>query len=288
MIEKILVTGANGLLGSEIIKLLRENKYDVIGVARSEILSSGVEIITYEDIKKLDTNDVVYKVIHCAFPRSSDFKKLALGIDFTTKLISDLKRLNPSCVINISSQSVYNQNDTNIPDELSEVNPSNIYGLSKYFSENLFNSAFENTETVVSNIRLASLMGIDFNIRMPNKFVGKALNEEEITISKGTQKISYLDVRDASMALMKMLLSDCSNWKNVYNLGNESYFSLSDLIQEVKSHMKNPENIKVNIIEEESNFSNLIDSKEFMEEFKWQPHYDITLFVEELFKNAYK
>lgn len=288
MREKILVTGANGLLGSEIVKLLSENKFDVIGVARTEAYSSGAEIITYQDVKKLDTNNVVYKVINCAFPRSSEYKTLVEGIEFTRKLISDLKRLNPSFVINISSQSVYNQNDTDIPSELSQVNPSNIYGLSKYFSEILFKSTFEGTETVITNIRLASLMGLHFNVRMPNKFVAKAFNEEEITISKGTQKISYLDVRDASTALMKMLISDCFNWKDVYNLGNESYFSLSGLIEEIESHMKNPEKLKVNITEEESDFSNLIDSKGFMEEFNWQPRYDITLFVEELFKNAYR
>src|SRR5690625_2633417 len=55
--------------------------------------------------QKLDINQQIDVLINCAFPRTSDPKALAKGIQYTESLISDTVARNLKGFINISSQS---------------------------------------------------------------------------------------------------------------------------------------------------------------------------------------
>lgn len=296
-VSTILVSGASGFLGSELLKqLIEDGNYNVIAISsKKESLitkfgsSPQFKVIRREDWKnEIDQDIKIDILVNCAFPRSSDPEQLAKGLVYTENLIRESIDLNIKKIINISSQSVYSQKEKSLADEKTPIIPESLYGMTKYSSERIIAVLCENSNDKVffSNIRLGSLSGVGLKARMTNRFVKHALKGQPIIINGGNQKVSYLDVRDAASALIAMMNKDSSLWNQVYNLGNYDYCTVLELAEIVKDVAKEYtiDNVKLEIREEESNFSNLINSELFYNDFKWRPYYTIELMVKELFE----
>lgn len=289
--KTILVSGASGLLGSEIIsQILDQTAHNIIAITSNKVKvdnlskSKRLIVISNDEWNKIK-NQKADVLINCAFPRSSKPNHLALGLDFTEDMIQSALSRNIGNIINISSQSIYSQKSTIDIDESISPSPESLYGMAKYAGEKIVNSLCENHNVNYTNIRLASLTSLDFDVRMTNRFVKKVINNEPIEIHGGEQTISYLDVRDAAEALVKMSDRTDVNWNHVYNLGSNEKYTLNNLVQEIgnvaKSH--SIKNIKVNRLAKNDSFSNSINSTLFYDTFDWLPRWQIPDMIKELF-----
>lgn len=292
--KTVLITGSSGLLGTEIIKqLLEEKSFNVIGMtSRVEQLKEkysdvNLQVVSNQNwVQELEENSQQVDIlINCAFPRSSKPEELALGIPFTEQLIQESIDFGIKNIINISSQSVYTQKDKEDVTEQSDVQPESLYGMTKFACERIVALLCEQNSINYSNIRLGSLTGLNFDVRMTNRFVKQAINGEPITINGGNQKISYLDVRDAAKGLIKMLKGNPKDWRNIYNLGNEDYLALIDLAEKIKVEGKRCflNNIVVEVKDGDSNFNNIMNNNLFYDQFSYQPNYNFNKMINELF-----
>jgi len=292
--KKILVTGASGFLGNELIKqLLNEGDFHVIAMTskvnelKEKYTNNYITVVSSQTWKSKLKEDSMHVdiLINCAFPRSSDPEVLALGIPFTEQLIKDSIDFGIKNIINISSQSVYTQKDKEDVTEQSNVQPESLYGMSKFACERVVTILSEEANINFSNIRLGSLTGINFDVRMTNRFVKSAIAGEKIIITGGQQKISYLDVRDAAKGLIKMLYKDPIGWNNIYNLGSKEHFTLIELVETIKEEAKEHSlhNIVVEVQDGDSNFNNVMNNNLFYEHFSFQPYYNFKKMINELF-----
>lgn len=293
--KRILVSGASGFLGKELVRQLIKNDYSTIALTskpeelmkffgnQSNLVVLNVDNWTERIGKDLD----IHVFINCAFPRSSKPEQLAIGLDFTEKMIKEVIGLGVHNIINISSQSVYSQKDKSAPNENSEVAPESLYGIAKYAAEKLVAILCERNDRKVnySNIRLASLTGIGLESRMTNKFVKTAIEGGSISVNGRGQKVSYLDVRDAASALIAMINKDANKWCEIYNLGSCFYNSVLEIAESVNEIAKKylMPGIEIGLKEGFDNFNNLVNSKAFYNDFNWRPKYDMTLIIENLF-----
>ncbi|WP_026691506.1 NAD-dependent epimerase/dehydratase family protein [Alteribacter aurantiacus] len=295
--QTILVSGASGFLGSEIVRqLLNDGSYKVIAMSsRKGVLhakfgnSPNLKVVnTANWSNEIDQNVKIDILVNCAFPRTANGEQLAKGLLFTEKLVKGSINLGIKKIINISSQSVYSQKAKSITNEESPVIPETFYGMTKYASERIVSTICEssNENVAFSNIRLASLSGIELEVRMTNRFVKSALAGNPIEIHGGSQRISYLDVRDASSALVAMVKSSPSGWSKVYNLGNNSSFTILELAETIKSmSSKYTENqVRLLVQEGQNSFSNQIDSDLFYNDFNWRPSIIMPDMVKDLFE----
>lgn len=299
MNSNILISGAGGFLGSEVIKQLLQDenqKYHIIAVSskKEQLIDkfnhnprlTVLHTDTWRD--EVELNYKIDALVNCAFPRTSDPEQLAKALLFTENLIENAIKLNTKKIINISSQSVYSQKRESMADENTTVIPESFYGLTKYASERIVSGLSKGSSKNIcfSNIRLASLSGSGLEVRMTNRFVKKALERETIIINGGKQNISYLDVRDAASAIIAMINTDSSSWSPVYNLGNFDYFTILELAETVREAAKeySINNVEFEIREGNDNFNNLINSELFYSHFKWKPHYTMPLMVRDLFE----
>lgn len=296
MQKTILVTGAGGFLGSEIInQLLNEYSCDVVAL---DLKKENIKpcLLKFKKLKcysidEWENNEISLKsidiLIHCAFSRSYNGEKLAESLNFTRALFFKAAQANVKLVINISSQSVYGPPYKPLWSEKTPVAPNSLYAMAKYSSELIANAICNDssTKTNSASLRLSSLIGPGLEERLVNKFVKNALSGDPINIVGGEQTFSFMDVRDAASAIISLLFVESSNWQNVYNLGNNSRNSLLEIAEIVQKTATKYINKPVVVIKEDKDVQlcSGMDSSLFHQAAGWKPKYNLIGMVENLF-----
>lgn len=238
----ILITGAGGFLGKHLIKELSKEKRNQILAATSQYDILQNEWSGNENINIL-SNDMVFTrpeflhnidvFINCAFPRNTDGVQMAKGLEYIQKILELSVELEVKSIINISSQSVYSQVRKNAADEHTEINLESKYAIGKYAVELMTNSICKNIPH--TNLRMASLIGPQFNQRVTNKMVDLALENGSLFVKKNQQLFGFLDVEDAVQGILLLLRIQPDEWDNVYNLGSEHVYTLIEIAEVIKA-----------------------------------------------------
>lgn len=236
----IIITGASGLVATELIHLLLSEKesYKIYAVStRPELLkerykgNASVVCLSLQDLGKY-VGTQFGAIVHCAFARSKDAGQIAASLQFTEHLLRMTKTLRPDVFVNISSQSVYGQSNPPLWTEQTPPAPDYLYALGKYATELLTTAALRDTGIKYTNIRLSSVCE---NARFLNVFAKNALMREPINVLGGTQSCSFIDVRDVTMALKKVIdKSPSMELRQVYNLGTGTTRTILELAEDVK------------------------------------------------------
>ena len=132
---KVLVTGANGMLGQDLCPILEDNDYDVI-----ETDIHNLDITNAEMVDEFLTNEKPNFVIHCAAYTNVD--KAEEDID-TARLINarGTENLAKTCkkigatIVYISTDYVFDGTATEPYNPNDKTNPINNYGLTKFEGE---------------------------------------------------------------------------------------------------------------------------------------------------------
>jgi len=277
----IVISGASGLLGSELIRQLSNNsKCNVLALTSQKTKLEeqtkefgNVFVIQNDDFFQSDFQNQIDVLLNCAFTRKLNGSALASSLDFSAKLIKQAVGMGVKSIINISSQSVYSRTRKQPASEKTSVNPDTMYGIAKYANELLISSICNQHMITHTNIRLASLVGTQFSARLVNRMVDNALNTNRITVNGGDQIISYLGLKDAARGLIAIAISDKKNWNNIYNLGSTEAYSLNEIAKLIKALVEKNTSQSVDITRLESeDFINMsLDSQEFFSAFAWLP-----------------
>lgn len=278
----IVVSGATGLLGKTLIFKIVESKQNVkvLAIVRPNSMDKAIEMfsgltvkcLTLDEWTALDCGGEGY-LFHCAFSRSEDPLDLANSFNYTNRIfdIAIKKNIN---IINISSQSVYGQAHEPLWREDMAVAPLTPYALTKYATEVLL-AAKASQSIKYTNIRLSSIM---MTSRFPYKFILKIRSGEDIIIYGGTQKVSFLDIRDAAEALLKIYLAAATRWESVYNLGSQMQYSIIDiarLCNDIVRERGGSFNAKIIVEESNITLNSGVDSSLFYRDFNWKPRYSL-------------
>ncbi len=292
----ILITGANGLLGTELIsQMINKNSFNLYAITSKKqlLLDKFENKFKIFSLEEFYDNKVPFKkidiVIHCAFARAEKgAKEIAKSMLFTTELFNDLSKLKYISIINISSQEVYG-NSPCIWTETDDVHPNTNYGLAKYFSELYLYNKFYNSESSFTSMRLAGLVGNGADYRSVTKLINQAIDKKEIKIISSIVLLSQIDTRDATAGIIALLNIPAKKWKNIYNLGYIKSYTLEEIAETIKK-VGIDYGIDVNIQREPSRTKIIaeLDSTLFYNDTNWSPKYNIEATIRDIFEAKWK
>ena len=234
----ILITGANGLLGSFIANQLLHQKKEVIAFVRENAdlallnhdhknlhLFRG-DILDIVKIQQVFDTYPIKKVVHAAAVVSFQPKEYDMmyrvNIEGTKNIVNIALDYNVDKFLHVSSVAALGRTSNGIIDEKTSWMASNYnskYGISKREAEiEVWRGQVEGLKTVIVNPSLV-LAAADGK-RSSSKFFAFIRNG---SLFYPTGVLNYIDLRDASDIIIKLLNSNIENERFILTAGSISY-----------------------------------------------------------------
>ena len=209
---------------------------------------------------------------------------MADGLTKVDKCISRAKESGAIFIVNISSQSVYDPKRKRPAKETDLLCLESAYAVGKYSSE--LHCNYVCGDMPHTNIRLSSLIGVGYDVRIANRLIIQALEGRTIKIVGGMQQYGMLNVKDAANGIVELAKHSECDWKQAYNLGCSESINLLNLVRLIADVMEQYGiYIQYEVTDGFDNRNSSIDCSRFMQDFGWSPkitlRQSITEIVEE-------
>ncbi|QSF44666.1 NAD-dependent epimerase/dehydratase family protein [Paenibacillus tianjinensis] len=222
---KVLVTGATGFVGSNLVRgILDHTDYEVSITARKNSDFRRIEdvlgqvTVYYEDLRepKEVANliqsakpDIIYHVAtYGGFPSQVDKElTIATNLTATINLIDEAAKNNVKQFINTGSSSEYGIKDQPMR-ETDLCEPVNLYGITKLAATNYCKMVSQTTEMKICTLRLFSPYGkYEDSTRLFPSIISALENNESAKLSRPSSVRDFLpieDVIDIYLSLIKL------------------------------------------------------------------------------------
>ncbi len=310
--EKILVTGGAGFLGSHLCDRLVSIGHDVLCVdnfytgSKSNIAGlmgkNNFEMMRHDVTLPLQVEvDQIYNLacpaspIHYQFDPVQTIKTSVQGAINMLNLATRVK----GKILQASTSEVYGDPEVHPQPESywGKVNPIGIrscYDEGKRCAETLFFDYYRQHNLSIKVVRIFNTYGPRMHPndgRVVSNFIVQALREEDITIyGTGNQTRSFCYVDDLIEGLMQMMNTPESVTGPI-NLGNPSEFTMLELAEKVLKITKSKSKLVFKALPQDDPKQRKPDINIAQEALKWQPKISLDDGLEltvEYFKNTIK
>jgi len=293
---KVLVTGATGFIGSNLVKRVLGDGFDVLIVKRiNSSLEKIEDILDHERLKIYDISSTnleyifqkekIDAIFHLATfyqkkEKSLDIQKMIRSnIEWPTLILQKAVESGVKYFINTGTFFEYRLNREVPISEESELAPYNLYASTKIAFENILRYYVNLNKMKAITLKLFAPYGPYDN---PNKIIPflikKMFKKEPITLhSSGMQKWDYIFVLDIVDAYVKALnyVQHMKNKYEVFNIGDGktvTIYEITNILKRLIGYQNkiiwsndSPHEIKYVC-------ANIEKAKQIL---GWNPHYDI-------------
>lgn len=247
--KTILITGANGLLGSLATKFFENKGMKVItaGRQRNDIY------MDFNNPMEIANTVIDYKIDSCIHLAAAnevncfEFPYESINVNVTgTKAILDFCVRNKiKHIIYISTMHVYGNLIGKIDENIIPT-PNNDYGMSHYFAEK-YVEMYGNKDMISYNIlRPTNLYDVPIDITthkrwslVPYQFCKDAIINKEINIrTNGTQRRNFLSIEDLNCVILNLIKGQkCNEILHVYGKDDLEIKELAQIICQVSEEI---------------------------------------------------
>lgn len=232
-IKKVLVTGASGLVGSELVKQLLDKDYSVTAIYHSSSLQISHPNFQSVQGDILDPSflEEIMKGIdcvhHCAaivsFDKKDKYRLLKINIEGTANVVNACIDAGVKKLIHVSSVSALGRirSGETITEKMNwtEETSNSIYGKSKYLGEmEVWRGTGEGLQAVIVNPSL--ILGGDNWDSGSSATFKSAYNEFKWYTEGGG---GFVDVRDVAAIMILLMNSEITNERFIISAENLSY-----------------------------------------------------------------
>ena len=264
IMNKIFVTGACGFIGSNLVDRLLKEGYKVVGwdnysTGRIEFLNNALNNPNFTLIEGDNLNvsalseamigcDVVFHLAANAdvrFGLNHPSKDLNQNTIATFNVLQAMKEQGIKKIIFSSTGSVYGESITiPTPENASFPIQTSLYGASKVACEALIQAYSEGYGFESYIFRFVSILGERYTHGHIFDFYKQLMEHPEYlnVLGDGTQRKSYLYVKDCVDAMLHVLTLNTETKVNIYNLGTNEYVQVNDSVRFIIDYLNlNPE-----------------------------------------------
>lgn len=252
---KVFITGASGFTASSLIKSLEKDGFDVTASSSSE--NKAKNIITMKDISQDTFTEILGQVepdfiIHLAAISSvteqDNFNIFNINSIMTRNLLSSASAMKrkPKKIILSSSANLYGSSKNKL-NECSDLNPTNIYSMSKLFMEEIAKNFFCKLNILITRPFNYSGPLHSSNFLIPKIAEHFSKNKKEISLGNTNiiRDFSYID--DVIISYKKLMLS--SSKSEIINICSSKGQSITEIIKIFESVCGYNINVNINNFE---------------------------------------
>lgn len=235
---RIFLTGANGFLGSHLLRILKmEGKDDVVACAgpssdRDGVGIEGNVIYIREDVSSLDFAsrvaeetepcDVIIHMAACLDMADTD-RLLDANVCGTANIAKLASKWGVKKVVYLSSIPVIGRPICHPIDESHPISPATLYHATKLVGEAIVSACVAPADSVI--LRIPSPVGAGMNgHHFLARILGQCQAGEEVTLwGRGGRVQNYVDVRDICQAVCSAMRGRASG---LYCIGGSSISNL--------------------------------------------------------------
>ena len=274
----ILITGANGLIGSDLVKKL-SNKHKIFGIYRTkndEVKKiKNVTWIKY-DLKKNFKKKLKPSpkfIIHCAVDQEASKKKsISDYIDSNVSILKNManyaKDNKVKLIINLSSIDVYGDIKKNLLDENYLPQNQNTYGLTKFLSERVLYGQKIN----FINIRLPGVLCELFQKKFTRPWLNNVFNKmqknKDIVVHNIKGKFNNVIDTEEIVKFVKFLIKKDITIRDTFNFVSLKPIILKDIFNITKKKLNSKS--KITEIKDYKKNSFYISTKKLEQELKYK------------------
>lgn len=288
--ERILITGAGGLLGNSVCHLLHKLNLPIIALYKNKPQEKILWTYNYGDIEKdnLQKNfehQNISTIIHCAaiIPNEQNTFENCYRINTVIdKNISDyVVKNNVRKLIFTSTTNMYGIS-TMIINETSELKIDNLYSRAKLKSENLFFS-LKNVEAI--SLRINAPYHYSQKSKTVLKiFIENIINDKDVSYhGSGARQQDFIHVKDVASAVLSSLRI---NKTGIYNIASGNAINMKDLAELILSKVpESKSKIKsCGFPDPQEEHKALFDITKAKAELSWQPKISLNEGINEWIK----
>lgn len=294
MKQKVLVTGANSFIGSNLVRRLANENYNVHILARrtsntwriqdlrtlqkhivdlteKEKLEQVVESINPDIIFHLATQGV-YGGVHLD-------NKVLIETNFlgTINLIDACNNIDYNCFVNTGSSSEYGLKNT-LMSEDTVCTPTNMYGITKNAATKYGQMIAKTKEKPIISLRLFSPFGpLDHKERLISTATIKALQNQDIKLANPKIARDYIFIDDVVDLYIKSIHKANEFKGEIFNVGSGVQTTIYDVIQNIMQITKSKSKIQwgnypLRNYDSEIWVADISKTKELLE---WEPKHNL-------------
>lgn len=217
--EKILITGATGFIGKNLIsEFLKRKKFIILAFVDKKDINGidylnrkGILTITLEDFEEFK-GDIDYCVHLASYGVAYGARDIDTMIDVNIKLSAKILKFcsGHNCKLFLNTGSCF-EYGTGISDRLikenDRLNPNDIYAASKVSCEDFLNVYSQILNIKICTIRPFSIFGIyEPPFRLMPLVLSKGIKHETLDLTGGEQVRDYMDVRDVCFSIVELVM----------------------------------------------------------------------------------
>jgi nucleoside-diphosphate-sugar epimerase len=283
---KVLITGGNGFLGSNIARRCLEVGYDVMIISRNSNnindIIDNVTFIKYTSFPSHKSEICKFLpdiVIHTAWVDGNSYANIKsttqfLNINTGVDLLNVICEMNAKPIfIGFGSFAEYGIFKSKATETQSEA-PISMYGMAKYTFKQIseFICKYNNIKWVW--VRPCIIYGNgDVPTRLIPSLIKKLLAGEDCVLDDCSATIDYLNIRDFSSAIIHIITC---NQTGIFNICSSNEYSVRHVINIIKKNVGSKANIIFDVSKNRKNVSDYIcGSNEKLKKIGWKQTIDI-------------
>jgi nucleoside-diphosphate-sugar epimerase len=234
--ESLLITGANGFLGSHLAQFFQKNNTKIYGISHGNPINSNVEQI-HDDILSVKTLPTeISNILHFAaltdiqFCENNPDRCFEINVNGTKNML-ELARKNDSKFIFASSSHVYGKPDSLPIDENSSLKPISIHAKSKVQAESICEEYAKLYGLRISIVRTFSIYGqYSPSYSIISRIINQILSQEKIILGNINARRDFLHVSDFLSAI-DILNKNNNGGCLKFNIGYGKSFSIKEICE---------------------------------------------------------